>query len=120
RNLGILDVVDAVRELNLLLPSGHIKAGARDYNVFSNTQVAKARPLGEVIVKGGAAGTGREGAAAVRVRDVAEVEDGSQDQQEIVRINGKRGVYLRVLKQPGANTIAVVDAIREAMPKLRG
>jgi multidrug efflux pump subunit AcrB len=37
-----------------------------------------------------------------------------------VRINGQRGVYLRVLKQPGANTIAVVDAIREGMPKLRG
>ncbi len=123
RGLGILDVVDAVRASNLLLPSGHIKAGARDYNVFSNTQVAKARPLGDVIVKGGAASTtsgGREGAAAVRVRDVADVEDGAQDQSEIVRINGQRGVYLRVLKQPGANTIAVVDAIRAAMPKLRG
>src|SRR5262249_25528170 len=120
RNLGILDVVDAVRESNLLLPSGHIKAGGRDYNVFSNTQVSQARPLGEVIVRGGAAGPGREGAAAVRVRDVADVEDGSADQSEIVRINGQRGVYLRVLKQPGANTIAVVDAIRAAMPKLRG
>src|SRR4051812_42954982 len=124
RGLGILDVVDAVRESNLLLPSGHIKAGARDYNVFSNTQVAKARPLGDVIVRGGAAASttsgGREGAAAVRVRDVAEVEDGAQDQSEIVRINGQRGVYLRVLKQPGANTIAVVDAIRAALPGLRG
>src|SRR6478609_5678565 len=119
RNLGILDVVDAVKESNLLLPSGHIKAGARDYNVFSNTQVAKARPLGDVIVKSGAvSSTGT--AAAVRVRDVAEVEDAAQDQSEIVRINGQRGVYLRVLKQPGANTIAVVDAIRAAMPKLRG
>src|SRR6478609_324797 len=90
RNLGLLDVVDAVRQSNLLLPSGHIKAGNRDYNVFSNTQVAKARPLGDVIVKGGAASTtgGREGAASVRVRDVAEVEDAAQDQSEIVRING--------------------------------
>src|SRR5262245_38820888 len=126
RGLGILDVVDAVKESNLLLPSGHIKAGARDYNVFSNTQVAKARPLSEVIVRGGATmpaqgqGQGREGAASVRVRDIAEVEDAAQDQSEIVRINGQRGVYLRVLKQPGANTIAVVDTIREAMPKLRG
>src|SRR3954470_9783016 len=120
RKLSILEVVDAVRQSNLLLPSGHIKAGARDYNVFSNTQVATARPLGDVIVRGGAAGPGREGAAAVRVRDIAEVEDAAQDQSEIVRINGQRGVYLRVLKQPGANTIAVVDAIREAMPRLRG
>src|SRR5262245_3184932 len=120
RGLGILDVVDAVKESNLLLPSGHIKASARDYNVFSNTQVAQARPLGEVIVRGGAQGAGRVGAAAVRVRDVADVEDGSAEQSEIVRINGQRGVYLRVLKQPGANTIAVVDAVNEAMKKLRG
>src|SRR5262245_37637699 len=93
RGLGILDVVDAVRSSNLLLPSGHIKAGSRDYNVFSNTQVAQARPLSEVIVRGGAAGTGaaREGAASVRVRDVADVEDTSADQSEIVRINGQRG-----------------------------
>ncbi len=120
RGLGILDVVDAVRESNLLLPSGHLKAGLRDYNVFSNTQIAKARPLSDVIVRGGAGAPGQAGAASVRVRDIAEVEDAAQDQSEIVRINGQRGVYLRVLKQPGANTIAVVDSIREAMPKLRG
>src|SRR5712671_5149887 len=41
-------------------------------------------------------------------------------QDEIVRVNGQRGVYFRVLKQPGANTIAVVDAVRDAIPKLRG
>src|SRR5207248_2813889 len=56
----------------------------------------------------------------VRVGDVARIEDGTQDQSEIVRINGQRGVYLRVLKQPGANTIKVVDSIRAALPNLRG
>ena len=122
RSLAILDVVDAVRQSNLLLPSGHLRAGDRDYNVFSNTQVDNPAPLREVVVRRGAmpSGVGREGAAPVRVKDVAQVEDGAADQSEIVRINGKRGVYMRVLKQPGANTIAVVDAIREALPKLRG
>jgi multidrug efflux pump subunit AcrB len=56
----------------------------------------------------------------VRIRDVAEVEDASADQTEVVRVNGKRGVSLRVLKQPGANTIGVVDALRAALPNLRG
>ena len=107
---------------NLLLPSGNLQAPAtRDYNVFSNTQVAQARPAGRGDrARRRADGQGAGGAAAVRVRDVADVEDGAADQSEIVRINGQRGVYLRVLKQPGANTIAVVDAIRAAMPKLRG
>jgi hydrophobe/amphiphile efflux-1 (HAE1) family protein len=120
RGLGVLDVVDAVKRSNLLLPSGNLRAGDRDYNIFSNTQIDRARPIGDVIVRRAQAGNGREGAAAIRVSDVAVVEDGAADQAEIVRSNGKRGVYLRVLKQPGANTIAVIDALRAQMNQLRG
>jgi hydrophobe/amphiphile efflux-1 (HAE1) family protein len=120
RGLGILDVVDAVKQSNLLLPSGNLRAGDRDYNIFSNTQVDDARPLKDIIVRRAAAGNGREGAAAVRISDVARVTDSAADQSEIVRNNGARGVFLRVLKQPGANTIAVVDEIRETLTKLRG
>jgi hydrophobe/amphiphile efflux-1 (HAE1) family protein len=120
RGLGVLDVVEAVRTSNLLLPSGDLKAGERDYNVFSNTQFGEARPLRDVIIRKAAATQGGVNASPVRVSDVARVEDGAQDQSEIVRINGQRGVYYRVLKQPGANTVAVVDAVRAALPNLRG
>src|SRR5258708_12983516 len=119
RGRGILDVISAVRSSSLLLPSGDLRAGDRDYNVFTNTQLQKARPINEVIVK---AGTSAGGAVSppVRIGDVARVEDGTADQNEIVRINGQRGVYVRVLKQAGANTTAVVDAVRAALPKLLG
>jgi hydrophobe/amphiphile efflux-1 (HAE1) family protein len=119
RGLGIMDLVGAVRSSNLLLPSGSLRAGDRDYNVFSNTQLAHARPLSEVIVRPGQSTAGTV-TAPIRVSDVAQVQDGTADQNEIVRVNGQRGVYLRVLKQPGANTIGVVDAVRAAMPNLRG
>ncbi|HEY5956499.1 MAG TPA: efflux RND transporter permease subunit [Polyangiaceae bacterium] len=123
RGLGILDVVNSVKSSNLLLPSGNLRAGDRDYNVFSNAQFQEIAPIGEVVVRparGDVGSTWSSGSAPVRVSDVAEVVDGTQDQTEVVRINGKRGVYLRVLKQPGANTIAVVDALRKAIPNLRG
>jgi hydrophobe/amphiphile efflux-1 (HAE1) family protein len=119
RGLGIMDLVGAVRSSNLLLPSGSLRAGDRDYNVFSNTQLAHARPLSEVIVRQGTATAGTA-TVPIRVSDVAQVEDGTADQSEIVRVNGHRGVYIRVLKQPGGNTIGVVDAVRAAMPNLRG
>ncbi|GEJ55815.1 efflux RND transporter permease subunit [Anaeromyxobacter diazotrophicus] len=119
RGLGILDVVNAVRSSNLLLPSGDLKAGVRDYNVFSNTQFGEAKPLRDVVVQAPPARTGASSAAPVRVRDVARVVDGAADQSEIVRVNGSRGVFFRVLKQPGANTVAVVDAVKAAMPRLR-
>jgi hydrophobe/amphiphile efflux-1 (HAE1) family protein len=120
RGLDVLDVVNAVRGSNLLLPSGDIRAGDRDYNVFSNTQVAEARPLRDVVVRPATGAPGLQGGSPVRLSDVADVVDGAADQTDIVRINGQRGVYLRVLKQPGANTIAVVDAVRKALPTLRG
>ena len=119
RGLGVLDVVNAVKASNLLLPSGNLKAGDRDYNVFANTQFGEARPLSDVVVRPGIAQSGMA-TTPVRLADVAKVEDSSADQQEIVRINGQRGVYIRVLKQPGANTVEVVDAVQAAMPNLRG
>ena len=120
RGLAILDVLNAIRGSNLLLPSGNLRVGGRDYNVFSNTQVSEARPLREVVIREGGANPGQLGGASVRLSDVAKVEDSTADQTDIVRINQQRGVYLRVLKQPGSNTISVVDALRKAIPKLNG
>jgi hydrophobe/amphiphile efflux-1 (HAE1) family protein len=119
RGLAPMDVVDAVRNSNLLMPSGNLRVGDRDYNVFANTQVQKARTLNDVVVRRGTQ-NGNRTTGPVRVGDVARVSDSTADQNEIVRINGQRGVYLRVLKQPGANSIAVVDAVRAALPNLRG
>src|SRR5206468_2136075 len=55
-----------------------------------------------------------------QIERIPGVASATADQNEIGRINGQRGVYLRVLKQPGANSIAVVDNVRKALPTLRG
>ncbi len=120
RGLGVLEVVNAVQTSNLLLPSGDLKAGDRDYNVFSNTQFGEARPLRDVVVKKAPSTKAGETSSPVRISDVARVVDGSADQTEIARVNGKRAVYFRIQKQPGANTVAVVDAVKKALPNLRG
>jgi hydrophobe/amphiphile efflux-1 (HAE1) family protein len=118
RGLGILDLVNSVKASNLLLPSGSLRAGDRDYNVFTNTQVPDVGPLRRVVVRSTASVPG-QAQGVVRVGDVATVEDLTADQTEVVRINGRRGVFLRVVKQPGANTISTVDAVRAAIPNLR-
>ncbi len=120
RGIGILDLVSVIRGANLLLPSGSLRADNRDYNVFTNTQVPDARPLRDLILRLGGTGVNGKFVAPIRLADVADAVDGVADQTEIVRINGQRGIYLRVLKQPGANTIGVVDAVRAALPNLRG
>ena len=114
RSLSILDVVKSVKAANLILPSGDIKAGNLDYNVFTNNQFRTVDPIQDVIVKVNQQGS------PVRVRDVGTVTDSSDIQTNIVRTDGTRAVYLRVNKQPIANTVAVVDALRKALPKMVG
>ena len=114
RSLSILDVVKSVKAANLILPSGDIKAGNLDYNVFTNNQFRTVDPIQDVIVKVNQQGN------PVRVRDVGTVTDSSDIQTNIVRTDGARAVYLRVNKQPIANTVEVVDALRKALPKMVG
>jgi hydrophobe/amphiphile efflux-1 (HAE1) family protein len=122
RGLGVADVVRAVQAANLLLPSGNLRAGARDYNLFTNTQISVPARIGDLVLRSDASGV-------VHVHDVARVVDGSQEQTNVVRLfvkndegqlAGGRGVFMRVLKQPGANTVDVVDAIKKALPNVRG
>ncbi|MBI4402505.1 MAG: efflux RND transporter permease subunit [Nitrospirae bacterium] len=114
RGLSILDVVRAVKAANLILPSGDIKIGNLDYNVFSNNQFKTVEPIKDVIVKVNPQGN------PVRVRDLGTVTDSSDIQTNVVRTDSQRAVYLRVNKQPTANTVEVVDALRKALPKMIG
>ncbi|MFO0774651.1 MAG: efflux RND transporter permease subunit [Nitrospiraceae bacterium] len=114
RGLSILDVVNAVKAANVILPSGNIKAGNLDYNVFTNNQFTAVEPINDVVVRVDPKGN------PVRVRDLGTVTDSSDIQTNIVRTDGKKAVYLRVNKQPIANTVQVVDKLREQLPKFLG
>lgn len=114
RGLSILDVIRTMKAANLILPSGDIKAGNLDYNVFTNNQFKTVEPIQDVVVKVDARGN------PVRIRDIGTVTDSSDIQTNIVRTDGQRSVYLRVNKQPIANTVEVVDALQRALPKMIG
>src|SRR6202162_6265845 len=113
KGLAVSEVTKAVNDANFLLPSGDVKLGTFDYNVFTNNQFSVVEPMEDIVVR-------REGTTPIRLRDVGRVEDSSETQVSIVRVNGERAVYLRVNKQPGANTIEIVDAVKATMPKLLG
>jgi CzcA family heavy metal efflux pump len=114
RGLSILDVVRTMKAANLILPSGDIKAGNLDYNVFTNNQFKTVEPIHDVVVKVDAKGN------PVRIRDLGTVTDSSDIQTNIVRTDGARSVYLRVNKQPIANTVEVVDALQRTLPRMIG
>src|SRR5215813_2389874 len=113
KGLSVSEVTRAVNDANFLLPSGDVKLGSFDYNVFTNNQFSVVEPMEDIVVR-------RTGTTPIRLRDVGRVEDSAETQVSIVRVNGERAVYLRVNKQPGANTVEVVDAVKATMPKLLG
>jgi multidrug efflux pump subunit AcrB len=115
KGLSVLDVVRAVNDANFLLPSGDIRVGRLDYNIYTNNQFKIVQPMEDIVVRK----TGPNG-VPIHVKDLGTVDDSAEKQTAIVRVNGHRAVFLRVNKQPGANTINVVDQVRELMPKMMG
>lgn len=108
RGLSLMDVVRALRKFNVLIPAGNIKMGEIDYQIFTNAMPARVEELNEIPIK-------IEGRASVLLRDVGIARDSHQIQTNIVRINGKRQVYIPIYRQPGANTIQIVDAIKNQL-----
>lgn len=113
KGVSVTEVARAVNDANFLLPSGDVKLGQIDYNVFTNNQFAVVDPMEDIVVR-------RSGGTPIRVRDLGRVVDSWETQQSVVRVNGDRAVYLRVNKQPGANTVEIVDAVKATLPKLLG
>lgn len=113
RGISILDVVNAVGNSNLIQPSGWIRIGERQYNIFSNAQFRVVPAIAQVVVT-------TVGGVPVRVGDLGTVSDSAEEQTNIVRTDGKRAVYLAINKQPGANTVDVVNAVRERLKHLVG
>lgn len=110
--LSVMDVVRKVNEANLILPAGDVKIGPYDYNLYANSQVNSIADINRLPLK-------TVGNASVLVQDVGNAADAAQIQNNIVRVDGQPSVYLPVLKQGGdANTIAVVDGIKEGVSRL--
>src|SRR3989449_3181108 len=117
RDLSPMDVVQTLRSFSTLIPTGTAKLGDLDYQVITNGMPERVDEMNDFPIR-------IEGGAPVLIRDVGEVRDAHQIQTNIVRISappdmvGKRQVYIPIYRQPGANTIAVVDGVRSALTSI--
>ncbi|MFQ5789157.1 MAG: efflux RND transporter permease subunit [Acidobacteriota bacterium] len=111
RGLSPMDVVRALRRQSVFIPAGSIKVGDTDYQIFANAMPPEVDELNDIpiLIHNG---------APVLLRDVGRAEDSSQIQTNVVRVNGRRQVYIPVYRQPGANTIEIVDAIKRNLGRI--
>jgi multidrug efflux pump subunit AcrB len=113
KNLSPQDVVNAFSAQNFVLPSGTAKIGPTEYNISLNSNPTVLNALNDLPVK-------TVNGAVIRVGDVAQVHDGYQPQQNVVRLDGMRGVLLTILKSGSASTLRVVEGVKRAMPRILG
>jgi multidrug efflux pump subunit AcrB len=112
RGLTPLDIVNAVNNQNLTLPSGTTKIGSTQYTVQTNATPPTIGDLNNIPVK-------FAGGATVLLKDVAQVRDGSMVQQNVVRADGQRSVLLSIIKNGNASTVDVVKAVKAALQSAR-
>jgi multidrug efflux pump subunit AcrB len=111
KNLAAQDVVNAINAQNLIFPSGTAKIGATEFDIELNTSPRVLDELNDLPIK-------TVNGATIYIRDVAQVRDGFQPQQNIVRRDNVRGALLTVLKSGSASTLDVVRRVKTAMPRI--
>ena len=115
KGTDVLDIARVMNQMNLMIPAGDVKIGKIDYNLYSNALFDVVREMNNIVVK-----YDPKTGTPVRLSDVGRAEDSYAIQTQVVRANGQHAVYLNVLKQPGGNTIAIVDRVKEQIPSLVG
>ncbi len=112
-NYGIAleDVRAALSSANAHAPKGAIEEDGKNYQIYTNDQASKAQEYQSLIV------AYRNG-AAVRLSDVAEVNDSVENLRNFGLANGDPAVLVLVTRSPGANIISTIDSILEVLPQL--
>ena len=112
RNIGIDDVMRAVQQSNVNLPTGKLYGPKQSFTVQSSGQLTNAAAYKSVIVA-------YRDNNPVRLEDVAQVLDSVETDKSVAWINDTRGVILAIRRQPGTNTVEVVRGIRALLPDFR-
>ena len=111
KGLSPQDVVTAVSQQNLILPSGTLKVGGTEYQIATNSAPLTIEGLNDFPVR-------QVNGAMVYVRDVAHVRDGFPPQTNIVRVNGQRSSLITILKNGHTSTLSIIEGVYKKLPEL--
>jgi HAE1 family hydrophobic/amphiphilic exporter-1 len=111
RNLSINSVTSALQAQQLEVPAGSIAEGTTDISVYFDSLAGKEEALGDIVIAQTPTGP-------VFMRDVARIDDTFKKRTSIARVNGQEGIGLVIVKQANANSISVVDAVKQKIDEL--
>jgi multidrug efflux pump subunit AcrB len=111
KGLSAEDVGNALTAQNQIIPAGAAEIGSFEYDVTLNNSPAAVDALNNLPIK-------TINGATIYMRDVAHVRDGSPPQRNEVRVDGRRSALMSVLKNGSASTLAIIDGVKAALPRI--
>jgi HAE1 family hydrophobic/amphiphilic exporter-1 len=117
--LPLTQVIQAIRDANLDLPTGKIEEGRFEISLRAPAQFVNLEQIGDTVIM-------RKDGVTVLLRQIAEVKDTYEKKSRIIRINGEPGMRVAIRKQADANTVEVakqilaeIKAANQAYPQLK-
>ncbi len=106
------EVQRAIAAQNLMTPGGSVETGPEDLTLRVMGRVDSPEALGRIVLR-------EQDGHAVRLADVARVEDGRAEERTWAQLDRRRTVLLSIVKQSGQNTVTVVDTVRERLAEVQ-
>ena len=110
KNLTLNDLATAINSANSNTPVGVLDGPRQLLTIYANEQMVKASEYANLVIA-------QRNGLPVRLKDVAEVNESYESVKTAASFNGERSIALAVLRQPTANSVNVVDAVRAMVPK---
>ncbi len=113
QGLSTTDVVSSIQASNSVRSVGKINQQFKQFQVVLNSEKQSIEGLKTIVV-------GHKGGIPIKLTDVARVSASAEDKTTIVSANGKESVLINIIRQPSANSVAMVDAINKELTVLKG
>jgi len=108
----VLDVETALQEQNVELPSGRVENWEREMTIETRGQLKTPEEFNRLVIR-------TDGTRLIRLQDIGQAREGVEDERTIARQNGRPCVFLGIIKQSKANTIAVAEGIKRELERIR-
>jgi HAE1 family hydrophobic/amphiphilic exporter-1 len=109
--IPITAVRDAIQRQNADIPGGNVTSGAREQVLRTLGRITDPEAFNDLVIS-------TVNGSPIRVRDIGRAEDGTKEQRSLSRLNGVPTVQLQVRRQSGANTIAVIESVKENLARV--
>jgi HAE1 family hydrophobic/amphiphilic exporter-1 len=110
--IPIIAVRDAIQRQNANLPGGNVTGGAREEVLRTMGRITDPKAFNDLVIT-------TVNGSPIRVRDIGWAEDGTKEQRSLARLNGVPTVQVQILRQSGSNTVAVIEAVKENLARVR-